>query len=125
MLGSALRGTPHAEPARDRRPPPRLRARRSRRGGRGRRRGRAAGPAPPPPRLPAPAPKPPPAPPPTPPLPPSTMGATLGPVRKEHNVDLGGGALGVRLTVPADTWGMKGRTIAAVVFFVDAKGDAI
>lgn len=50
----------------------------------------------------------------------ATSGTSVGTIRKEHGVDLDGGLKAVRLTVPVDTWGMKGRTLAAVVFFHDA-----
>src|SRR5205085_8376989 len=52
-------------------------------------------------------------------------GATMGAVKKDHNVDLGSGRLAVKMTVPVDTSGMQGKTLAVVVFFYDATGRAI
>jgi len=56
---------------------------------------------------------------------PATSGAWIGEVRKLHNVDVGGGTLAVQLTAPVETWGMKGRTVAVVIFFHDALGNPI
>ena len=79
------------------------------------------------PSLPAPAsgpaatPTPPPAPAPVPVAPASW----LGEIRKLHNVDLGGGSLGVVLQVPSDLVGLAGETVAVVVWFYDAAGNPI
>jgi len=88
---------------------------------------------------PAPAPIPPPPPPPTPAAPtspaapanPSRPPAPVAPssrlddVRKYHNYDLGGGSLGVMLTVPATVVGLAGETVAVVVWFYDAAGNPV
>jgi hypothetical protein len=53
---------------------------------------------------------------------PAAVGARIGEVRKVHNVDLGDGRLAVQLTVPIETWGMKDRVVAVVIFFHDSFG---
>jgi hypothetical protein len=51
--------------------------------------------------------------------------ATIVDVRKEHNVDTGGGALSLRLTARVETTALQGRTLALVAFFHDGTGQPI
>ena len=53
-----------------------------------------------------------------------TSGTSIGTVAKEHGVEVEGGRQAVRLTIPVDTFGMKGRTLAVVVFFEQGVGVA-
>ncbi len=74
----------------------------------------------------------PPAPAPVPPAPPRETSpaqpagaAVIGEIRKTHNVDLGGGRLALRLTVPATVLGMKDRPLALTVWFADEQGKLV
>ncbi len=53
---------------------------------------------------------------------PPARSAVLGEIAKEHNLDLGGGRLVLRLTVPADLQGSKGDTVGMDVWFADEQG---
>jgi hypothetical protein len=85
-----------------------------------------APPAPPPP--PGETPKDPPAPPPEsvpapqPTQPTRTPTGRVWELKKEHNVDAGGGRLALRLTVPADIGGLKGSAVGVDVAFYDEQG---
>jgi hypothetical protein len=46
-------------------------------------------------------------------------------LKKEHNVDAGGGRLALRLTVPADVGGLLGKEVGVEVAFYDDQGRAI
>jgi hypothetical protein len=62
---------------------------------------------------------------PAPPMPvptPPTRSATVGVIAKVHNVDLGGGRLALRLSVPADLVGWKGESVGMDVWFADSDG---
>ena len=61
--------------------------------------------------------------PPPPAAPPAT--SSIGPIVKEHNLDLGNRSMGMRITAPAELVGVAGQTVALVVWFYDADGQPI
>lgn len=56
---------------------------------------------------------------------PIVVATSLGIIAKRHNVDLGGGVMGVELTVPADIVGLAGQTLATVLWFYDEAGNPV
>jgi hypothetical protein len=51
--------------------------------------------------------------------------SSIGVIRKSHNLDIGGGMIGLELTVPTELVGVAGETVAVVVWFYDAAGQPI
>lgn len=51
--------------------------------------------------------------------------SSIGVIRKTHNLDIGGGMIGLELTVPTELVGVAGETMAVVVWFYDAAGQPI
>ncbi len=56
---------------------------------------------------------------------PPQVASALQEIVKEHNVDVGGGLNGVKMTCPATVVGQRGNTVACVLFFTDARGEYI
>lgn len=59
------------------------------------------------------------------PAPAPAVASSIGTILKVHNIDAGGGSLGVRIVVPTHLVGVKGQTVAAVVWFYDAAGQPV
>lgn len=55
----------------------------------------------------------------------SSSASSLGEIAKQHNLDMGGGTMAVRLVVPVDAIGLRSETLAVVIRFYDAVGRPI
>ena len=62
---------------------------------------------------------------PVPPPPPPVATSSIGPIAKEHNLDLGNHSMGMRITAPTELVGVAGQTVAVVIWFYDADGQPI
>jgi hypothetical protein len=56
---------------------------------------------------------------------PAESQSSIGEIKKEHNIDIGGGRYALRLTVPAELVGQKGRVVWTAVRFADETGALI
>ena len=59
------------------------------------------------------------------PAPSPATASSIGPLAKEHNLDLGDRSMGMRITVPTELVGVAGQTVAVVLWFYDAGGQPI